>query len=64
MPFANNTFDFPERPTQQLLKVVSFTFEILLDTHAQRVAVVHIRAKNTHCFSSFIDLFNCCKLVA
>lgn len=35
-----------------------------MDTHAQRVALVHIRAKDTHCFSSFIDLFNYCKLVA
>lgn len=66
MPFADNSFDFVFSGTGRLdksPKAAEFASEIVRTLRPEGFAVVHIGAKDTYSFHSFIDLFNCCKLV-
>lgn len=66
MPFEDNTFDFIfvgggalERST----KALDFAKEIVRTLKPEGFAVVHVKAKDTYSFHSFLDLFDSCKLV-
>ncbi|KAM5560573.1 hypothetical protein ABKV19_021640 [Rosa sericea] len=66
MPFADNSFDFVFSGNGRLdksPKAAEFAAEIVRTLRPEGFAVVHIGAKDTYSFHSFIDLFNCCKLV-
>ncbi|XP_050380608.1 uncharacterized protein LOC126797893 [Argentina anserina] len=66
MPFADESFDFVFSGYGRLEKspkAAQFAAEIVRTLKPEGFAVVHIGAKDTYSFHSFIDLFNCCKLV-
>lgn len=66
LPFGDNSFDFVFSGGGRLdksPKPSDFAAEIVRTLKPEGIAVVHIGAKDTYSFHSFIDLFNCCKLV-
>ncbi|KAJ7950059.1 Methyltransferase [Quillaja saponaria] len=66
IPFDDNTFDFVFCGGGRLdmsLRPSDFAAEIARTLKPEGFVVVHIKAKDTYSFSSFLDLFNCCQLV-
>ncbi|XP_023538968.1 uncharacterized protein LOC111799742 [Cucurbita pepo subsp. pepo] len=66
IPFDDNTFDFiflGVGRLDQSSRPADFAREIARTLKPEGFAVVQIRAKDTYSFHSFIDLFNCCKIV-
>ncbi|CAK9150449.1 unnamed protein product [Ilex paraguariensis] len=65
-PFKNNTFDFIFSGAGMLdksAKAADFAAEIGRTLKPEGFLVVHTAAKDTYSFNSFLDLFNCCKLM-
>lgn len=63
LPFGDNTFDFVFSGggrLEQSSNPFDFAFEIVRTLKPEGFAVVHVRAKDTYSFNSFLDLFNCC----
>ncbi|KAJ4704326.1 Methyltransferase [Melia azedarach] len=63
--FNDNTFDFIFVGGGRLDKSsrpVDFASEIARTLKPEGFAVVHVRAKDTYSFNSFVDLFNSCKI--
>ncbi|EXB54272.1 hypothetical protein L484_014003 [Morus notabilis] len=66
MPFDDNTFDFVFSGGGRLdrsLHPLDFASEIVRTLKPEGFAVVHISAKDTYSFNSFLGLFNCCNLL-
>ncbi|PON53596.1 Methyltransferase FkbM [Parasponia andersonii] len=66
MPFKDNTFDFIFSGGGRLDKSprpLDFASEIVRTLKPEGYAVVHIGAKDTYSFNSFLGLFNCCNLL-
>ncbi|KAB2630427.1 hypothetical protein D8674_007946 [Pyrus ussuriensis x Pyrus communis] len=66
LPFADNSFDFVFSAGGRLEKSpkpADFAAEIVRTLKPEGFAVVHVGARDTYSFHSFIELFNCSKLV-
>ncbi|KAM6550506.1 hypothetical protein CsatB_000314 [Cannabis sativa] len=66
IPFGDNTFDFVFSGGGRLEKSprpLDFASEIVRTLKPEGYAVVHIGAKDTYSFNSFLALFNCCNLL-
>ncbi|KAM1597909.1 hypothetical protein PS2_032768 [Malus domestica] len=66
LPFADNSFDFVFSGGGRLdksPKPADFAAEIVRTLKPEGFAVVHVGARDTYSFHSFIELFNCSKLV-
>ncbi|CAN6576052.1 unnamed protein product [Malus baccata var. baccata] len=66
LPFADNSFDFVFSGGGRLEKSpkpADFAAEIVRTLKPEGFAVVHVGARDTYSFHSFIELFNCSKLV-
>lgn len=66
IPYGDNTFDFVFSGGGRLEKVsrpLDLASEIERTLKPEGFAVVHIGAKDTYSFNSFLELFNSCKLV-
>ncbi|KAG2686104.1 hypothetical protein I3760_10G161500 [Carya illinoinensis] len=66
VPFDDNTFDFVFSGggrLDQLSRPLELASEIERTLRPEGFAVVHIEAKDSYSFNSFLELFNSCKLV-
>lgn len=66
MPFKDNTFDFVFSGGGMLDKSprpLDFASEIVRTLKPEGFAVVHVSAKDTYSFNSFLGLFNSCNLL-
>ncbi|KAF3448896.1 hypothetical protein FNV43_RR09612 [Rhamnella rubrinervis] len=66
LPFDDNTFDFVFSGGGRLDKssrALDFATEIARTLKPEGFAVVHVSAKDTYSFNSFLALFNCCNLL-
>ena len=66
IPFEDNTFDFVFSGGSRLdisRRPHDFASEIARILKPEGFAVVHVSAKDTYSFNSFVDLFNCCKIL-
>ncbi|XP_030466017.2 uncharacterized protein LOC115685142 [Syzygium oleosum] len=66
LPFGDETFDFVFSGGGRFDKVprpLDAAAEISRTLKPEGFAVFHVRANDTYSFDSFIDLFNCCRLV-
>ncbi|XP_044472638.1 uncharacterized protein LOC123201276 isoform X4 [Mangifera indica] len=66
IPFKSNTFDFIFVGGARLdrsSKPLDFAGEIVRTLKSKGFAVVHVKAKDTYSFNSFVDLFNSCCIV-
>ncbi|KAI5663165.1 hypothetical protein M9H77_22488 [Catharanthus roseus] len=65
-PFSDETFDFifsGAGMIEKSPKGAEFAAEICRTLKPEGFFVVHTGSKDTYSFNSFLDLFNCCKLV-
>ncbi|KAG6595571.1 hypothetical protein SDJN03_12124, partial [Cucurbita argyrosperma subsp. sororia] len=66
IPFEDKTFDFVFSGGGRLdisRRAYDFASEIARILKPEGFAVVHVSSKDTYSFNSFVDLFNCCKIV-
>lgn len=66
IPFPDNTFDFVFSGGGRLdtsTRPLDFAAEMVRTLKPEGFAVVHIKAKDTYSFNSFLGLFNCCNLL-
>lgn len=66
VPFPSNSFDFVFSGGGKLddsKRAADFAAEIVRTLKPEGFAVVHIKAKDTYSFNSFLSLFNCCSLL-
>ncbi|KAL2500264.1 methyltransferase [Forsythia ovata] len=65
-PFGDETFDIifsGGGMMEKSVKLGDFVAEIARTLKPEGLLVVHTGSKDTYSFNSFLDLFNCCKLV-
>lgn len=66
IPFDDNTFDFVfsgQGGLDKASRPLDLSSEIARTLKPEGFVVVHVRAKDTYSFNSFIDLFNSCILI-
>ncbi|XP_022966277.1 uncharacterized protein LOC111465988 [Cucurbita maxima] len=66
IPFEDKTFDLVFSGGGRLdisRRAYDFASEIARILKPEGFAVVHVSSKDTYSFNSFVDLFNCCKIV-
>ncbi|XP_050212618.1 uncharacterized protein LOC126664318 [Mercurialis annua] len=66
IPFGDNTFDFVFSGNggfDKILRPLDLAAEIQRVVKPDGFVVVHVRAKDSYSFNSFLELFNSCKLI-